>query len=339
MFYFIFVLFRFGWEIILQEIYLQKYLQKQLHHFLQKSDGTFSAKDIRRMKYYARFVPAVSGANYGVLLNRKLSENERISMLFLSAAAPMFDDYFDDNSLKEVDLREMISKPETFLARNSREEVLIFLLQNTKKRIKEIAVFMEICYKVFDAQTEAKKQEIGGLSKEEVKKITYDKGGYSTLLFLAVMDDFQAGKSAEEQAIYHFGGLVQMIDDVFDIYEDAQMGLQTLATMERDMADLRQDFELDLLKMGELFYALPLPKENIRRFLDLQLFFFTRGCVCMEQLVELQYSAKTFFFAKNYSRKELICDMEKGKNILKWMRYFAFWRKQFTQIYHSISPK
>jgi len=329
MFHFIIVFFRFGWEILLQEWYLRKYLLAPLQQYLTESDGSFSAKDIRRMKYYARFVPAVSGASYGVLLNRNLKQKERVAMLFLSAAAPMFDDYFDDISLKESDLREMIAKPETFHARNSREQMLIFLLQKTKQNISNVADFMQICYKVFDAQNEAKKQETGGLSWGEVRKITYDKGGYSTLLFLAVLEDFQMGKKAEEEAIYHFGGLVQLIDDMFDIYEDAKMGLQTLATMTQNMDEFRQEFEQDLQKLGELFYALPLPKANIKRFLDLQLFFFTRGCVCVEQLVALQLKTKKPFDCANFIRKDLICDMEKWENMRKWIGYFAYWRKKY----------
>jgi hypothetical protein len=122
---------------------------------------------------------------------------------------------------------------------------------------------------------------------------------------------------------------VQVIDDMFDIYEDAKMGLQTLATMEQNMLHLQQDFEADLQKLGDLFYSLPLPKRNIRRFLDLQLFFFTRGCVCLEQLVALQETTQKPFFAANFIRKQLICDMEKGANIRKWIRYFRDWRKRY----------
>ena len=332
MFHFIIVFFRFGWEILLQEWYLRKYLLVSLQPYLSGSDGSLGAKDIRRMKYYARFVPAVSGASYSVLLNRNLSQKERVAMLFLSAAAPMFDDYFDDISLKESDLREMIAKPETFHARNSREQMLIFLLQKAKQNISNVVDFMQICYKVFDAQNEAKKQETGGLSWGEVRKITYDKGGYSTLLFLAVLEDFQMGKKAEEEAIYHFGGLVQLIDDMFDIYEDAKMGLQTLATMSQNMKEFSRAFEQDLEKLGELFYALPLPKRNIRRFLDLQLFFFTRGCVCVEQLVTLQRRNEQPFNAADFIRKDLICDMEKWENIRKWIGYFVHWRKKYFSL-------
>lgn len=330
MFYFLIVFFRFGKEILLQEIYLRKYLYAALQAYLKQSDESFKAKDLRRIKYYARFVPAVSGASYGVLLNRNLTQKERIAMLFLSAAAPMFDDYFDDTALKEADLREMIAHPETFHAGNRREQVLIYLLQKAKQHITHIDAFMHVCYAVFDAQNEAKKQENGKLSWAEVRKITYDKGGYSTLLFLAVLEDFEMGNKANEEAIYHFGGLVQVIDDMFDIYEDAKIGLQTLATMAQNMEDLRLEFEQSLQKLGQLFYGLPLPKRNVKRFLDLQLFFFTRGCVCLEQLVHLQEKTKQSFNAADFTRKELICDMEKWENIRKWIGYFAHWRKQYV---------
>ncbi len=273
------------------------------------------------MCYYARFVPAVSGASYAMLAGRKMSHDERLQMTKLSAAAPMFDDYFDDETLSEARLKVMITQPELFLPENTKEKVFVFLLREIKEKVKHFAFFNEVCLKVFEAQMQAKRQETGGLSTEEVKKITFDKGGYSTLLFKTIME--QPELQGENEAIYHFGGMVQWVDDVFDVYEDTKAGLQTLATPNVNIRRVGEEFEAELAEMTALFLKIPLPSAHIKRFVGLQMFFFSRAMVCFEQLAALQGSENEAFYPEKYERKALICDMEKWRNIRKWLKYFS----------------
>lgn len=323
--YFIKLFFRFGWQIILQEYYIRRYLNPYLRGFDTQNDGTFTAKDAKRMRYYARSAPTISGASYALLKGRKMSHAERLQMTKLSAAAPMFDDYFDDENLSEARLKVMITQPETCLPQNTKEAVFIGLLQEIKAKVTHFAFFNEVCLKVFDSQMDAKRQEKGGLSAEEVKKITFDKGGYSTLLFKTIME--QPDLPSENEAIYHFGGMVQWVDDAFDVYEDTQAGLQTLATPNVNIRLAWQEFEAEIAVMKKLFFKIPLPPQNIKRFWDLQMFFFSRTMVCFEQLSALQGAENDTFYPEKYERKALICDMEKWENIKKWMHYFEKMRK------------
>ncbi len=319
--YFIPIFFRFGWKILIQEYYIRRYLNPYLRRFAAENDGTFTEKDAKRMRYYARSAPTISGASYALLKGRKMTHTERLQMTKLSAAAPMFDDYFDEKNLSEARLKMMITQPETCLPENTKEAVFIGLLQEIKAKVKHFAFFNAVCNQVFEAQMDAKRQETGGLYYEEVRKITFDKGGYSTLLFKTIME--QPDLPSENEAIYHFGGMVQWVDDVFDVYEDTQAGLQTLFTPAVNIRLAWQQFENEIVIMKNLFFNIPLPQKNIKRFWDLQMFFFSRTMVCFEQLSALQDENTNTFYPSKHERKALICDMEKWENIWKWMRYFG----------------
>ncbi|MFN0203577.1 MAG: class 1 isoprenoid biosynthesis enzyme [Bacteroidia bacterium] len=324
--------FRFGWEIIQQLYYFRRYVLPFLKEHLLQSDATFSEKYVRRMGYYAQFVPAVSGANYAILLGRKMTHTERLAMTELAAAAPIFDDYFDEEDLNLKTLSNMIENPESFQAKNTLEKVLVQLLIRIKAKIPNFPFFMEVCQKVFAAQLASKQQQQGNLSYEEIRKITYDKGGYSTLLFKSVMAHEPI--QGEHEAIYHFGGLVQLVDDIFDVYEDTKNGIQTLATKEKSIQKVTQDFEADVMTLCKMFQALSLRPAAVRQFLHLQLFFLTRTFVCLEQFEKLQAAAGGIFEPKNYPRKALICDMETWENLRKWGSYFQKWRKMLRQSNH-----
>lgn len=323
--YFIRIFFRFGWQILIQEYYIRRYLNPFLQRFSPENDGTFTPKDAQRMRYYARSAPTISGASYALLKGRKMAHSERLQMTKLSAAAPMFDDYFDEKNLSEARLKVMITQPEIFEPENTKEKVFVHLLRDIKAHVKHFEFFNTVCLQVFEAQMQAKRQETGGLSEEEVRKITFDKGGYSTLLFKTIME--QPDLPSENEAIYHFGGMVQWVDDVFDVYEDTQAGLQTLFTPEVNIRLAWQQFEHEIVIMKNLFFKIPLPQENIKRFWDLQMFFFSRTMVCFEQLSALQGENNDTFYPSKYERKPLICDMEKWENIRKWMHYFDKMRK------------
>lgn len=326
---FIWVMLRFGRELIEQEYYIRRYLLPRLKAAKHHTDGSFTDKHIKRMGYYARFVPAVSGANYALLANRRMSHKERMQMLKLGAAAALFDDYFDDPTLSHLDLKCIMDTLADYVPRNARERIFVELLREVKSGVVFVDACMDIGYKVYAAQVEAEKQSEGGLSQAEIYRITFDKGGYSTVMFTYLMDKPEDEKAAA--AVYHFGGMIQWVDDIFDLYEDQQDKLETLVTTATDMHQLREAYERDLYKLKDLFAALDyLPRRNILKFMDLQLFFFSRALVCLQQFQDLQNQHAIPFDAGSFTRKQLICDMEKWANIKLWFHYFRLWKKRLA---------
>ena len=66
-------------------------------------------------------------------------------------------------------------------------------------------------------------------SKQDLMKITFAKGGISALALMYLM--IPSMKTQEKKAIYALGGVLQIIDDISDIAEDAHIGIQTLPNL------------------------------------------------------------------------------------------------------------
>ena len=114
---------------------------------------------------------------------------------------------------------------------------------------------------------------------------------------------------------------IQSTDDIFDLWFDLQDVTQTLATNATSIIALENDFKTEWQKLQNAVNQLPVADLHKQKFLTLQWFFFSRTFVAMEQLKKLTPNNEAFI-SKNFSRKQLVCDMEKWNNNIKWVKYF-----------------
>ena len=61
--------------------------------------------------------------------------------------------------------------------------------------------------------------------------------------------------------------------------------------------------------------------KNVVRFLDMIMPVVNRGFVCIDQFEKLEKNNNGVFEPKKFSRKQLICDMEKPVNLLRTFVY------------------
>jgi hypothetical protein len=320
------ICFLLGSEILLQEFFIRRYLSPFIRSFKPENDGSLTFHDIKRMRYYARFAPSLLGTSYAMLAGRNMSHKERKLMTLLGAAVPIFDDYFDHENLSEERLQQIISHPESAIPLGTREKAFISLLQEIKNRVVQFEFFNKVYIQVFEAQIAAKQQESGNMTYEDLHQICFDKGGYSALLFRTIMAN--PAKTGENEAIYHFGGMVQWVDDMFDVYEDSIANIQTFATPGVDIRKAKQHFLDDLSEMIRLFKAVGFQENRLKLFLNYLIIFFSFNMVCFEQLEKLQ-GKNDALLPRQFMRKELICDMEKWENVLKWFRYCNIMRSAY----------
>ena len=73
-------------------------------------------------------------------------------------------------------------------------------------------------YKVFQAQLLSKQQDVPGLSTEMIKDITIRKGAESLLYYRTAFN--HPPRNGEEKMLYCLGGLMQLSNDIFDVYKD-----------------------------------------------------------------------------------------------------------------------
>ena len=206
---------------------------------------------------------------------------------------------------------------------NNSNNFIIFkkILFATAPKIVFTEKILNQCINVFIAQKEAQQQVLPiKFGREELRKISFAKCSESTILFWSLLNDNFT--TAEKEVVIHVGNLIQFTDDVFDLWFDLQDGTQTLATNAVSILELKNDNlkEWNILKTA--VKQLPIANLYKNRFLALQWFFFSRTFVALEQLQELEIENKKFAPEK-FTRQQLVCDMEKWSNRIKWVKYFV----------------
>ena len=126
----------------------------------------------------------------------------------------------------------------------------------------------------------------------------------------------------EKELLAQLGGLMQLSNDIFDVYKDREAKISTIVTRATQIADVEAYFSKNLESIFKKAYLIRFPHQNMHRFLSLlSLGIFSRVFVCLDHLKKSERLTKNKFLLQTYSRKALICDMEKWNNKLSSAMY------------------
>lgn len=185
----------------------------------------------------------------------------------------------------------------------------------------DLEQFKEFMHRVFNTETAGRQMTNGALTINELSHITAEKGGYSVLLFRRVLAN---PLSVEEQeALYQFGYLIQLCDDIFDIWHDRQAGVRTLATTfleQNQVAPLNEIFEAQAQKVQRLLQQLS-PQLHGRMSWSSVYYLVTITRLCLNHYGELK---------KNYGQLPLD---DRRKMVVDMGLWYFRWRavRQFFQ--------
>ncbi|OPZ96362.1 MAG: hypothetical protein BWY70_01779 [Bacteroidetes bacterium ADurb.Bin408] len=278
--------------------------------------------------YYAMGVPAILGAAFGLLRNKKITQKERLASTYLGAMTGLGDDFFDkdkmDNDALNRLLDALIKGTGNYKPKNTKEKMFLTLYQIVLENTTRHEKINQCIRAVFNAQLKSLKQAGSPLNENEIKEITLLKGGVSLLLYRSLFDN--EADETEERMLYAIGGLMQLSNDLFDVYKDSCSNIQTLVTSCSDIRKLRNTYKKMMYEALALAYTTPYKKTHIKKFLFFIGIAICRAYVCFDQLEKLQLNNNNYFNPKLYTRKELICDMEKPRNLLSSIRYYNRYR-------------
>ncbi|RLD81762.1 MAG: hypothetical protein DRJ15_03560 [Bacteroidetes bacterium] len=308
-----------------QRRFVGKVIEGDIQDAMQDNDGTLDEEDFEKIRnYYGFGVPAIVGEGICTLRGTPMNERERRASSYQGALTGLYDDFFDKTHLTEDEIRAMMDDPARYKASSSLESLFIQCLQEVHKNLYDKALFNVYFDRVFSAQIESKKQANEGLSHATIKKITFLKGGNSVLFYRSIFE--HSLQEGEEEALFHIGALMQVGNDIFDVYKDEKAGIRTLPTSCAQIDDVRIIFTTQLNKSIGLIRNTGYRQQDISRFINKLVLGISRCFVCMDQLESLQQKTGGRFLPSEYSRKELICDMEKPGNIIRALRYFLKYR-------------
>jgi hypothetical protein len=305
-----------------QKKYMRRELLPEIEAARSHNDGSLDEEDFKKItNYYGFGVPAIVGEGFCTLREKPMSMRERMASTYQGALTGLYDDFFDKTHISLEEIRNMMDEPEAFLATSSLEKLFISFLTKTHAKLHNKEFFIQSFDKVFNAQIESSRQAGEDLSREEIRSITLKKGGYSLLFYRSVFSHPLFG--GEEEALYHAGGLMQLGNDIFDVYKDDRGQIRTLVTTCSNIHDLRLLFLEQFDTTISFIKKIDAGEKGIQQYLRKFVLGNARCFVCLDQLESLQKRSEGRFSPSAYKRADLICDMEKPANIYSSLRYYT----------------
>jgi hypothetical protein len=304
-----------------QKRFLRKNIIPKLTDAKRNADSSLDDADIKKITgYYGLAVPAVLGEAFCVLRGKAMTQKERLASTCQGAMTGLGDDFFDRQRLSPQGVKDFIETPGKFTGNTASERLFLDFYKTALTNAPEAAKMQAQIFNVFKAQMLSKQQDAPGLSSEVIQDITVRKGGESLLYYRTAFT--HELKPGEEKMLYALGGLMQLSNDIFDVYKDQQDGVSTLVTTAEKIEELLYYFSAQL-KIGiEAAYRSGYAKAEVRKFLGLlNICIFSRCYVCLDQLQKKEKKSNGIFNPKKYSRKDLICDMDTVGNKLKSLNY------------------
>lgn len=273
-------------------------------------------KTIKRIKLYCILCTYI-GHFFALLRNKKLNSLENKLLQNLSILIPLYDDLMDELQFSHSQIRELVLDHN--LTKHPYFEIISPLAYEILNSVKDKNEFLNLLENIGKIQDLSLRQtQLEKLSDSELEFITYQKGGLSLEMIRLMC--FNETNTIEKDFVFQLGSQFQFINDIFDIYKDRESQTQTLCTNCNDFTILKNRFELLNENIISASLKLPYSKKSIRTALHFFIPVLARGQVAANQLANLKTIGS--FSIHNYSRKELICDMEKTKNIYLNIKYY-----------------
>lgn len=302
-----------------QKSYVKAYIDPILEPYAATD---LSKEDTNKIRwYYGNAVPAILGEGFSLLRGQPLNEFERLAMTYLGSITGLYDDFFDKFHTDENHILDLTTNPGETTTANAHENLFTQLWGLALHHSPDQSRVKRRAMDVYDAQIMSKQQKDSTLEYEKIKQITFLKGGASLLFYRSVLNEIP--DEAEERLLYTLGSLMQLENDLFDIYKDYQDQIATLPTITEKVDNLRtlyshlHDEVMGLLKKTKY------KRKNQRYFARYINVVICRGYVCLDCLEQNEKHTDNSFIIKHYRRKQLICDMERPVNIIKAFKYYA----------------
>lgn len=290
-----------------------------LTHIETKFNGKFEPSTFKKIKRFQGIQQYIINDSFAKLENRYTNKVERENNKLYFILASLYDDLMDEHIVSKEVLNEMFLNPENAKPKSFSEAVLIDTHLKLLHLVKDKEAYQKVLHSIHQAQVDSLEQLKIDISLERILSITERKGGYSLLMCRHYIQ--MSANEAIDNCWYQLGGMIQMTNDLYDIYKDTIAGIRTFANTQNSFEKIKADYELQVNKYKSSINQLEFKQSN-KLMLQIKLSLIPAlGYVALENLKRLQGENKTLQPFKEYPRKELIIDMEKVKNIVRLFKY------------------
>lgn len=307
-------------EIKKQKKYNKTFLVPYLQQLENKYSGKFGDEQKKKiLDYYGLFITSFLCSSYARLRGRALTDAERKRATLFGILTPVGDDLFDEDKLDTESIRRITYTPENYTAStfsaNVAKEIQTFLLHDVPHK----EAYLEAAKNVLEIQIQTSRQTDSTITITELEHITYTKGAVSVIIYHQCLDE--VADELMKQVLFCIGSLYQLGNDVFDLYKDVQDNIYTLVNTCTDFTELRKKFLARVRLQNQKIMKLPYAKKNKKEFCFVMNTINARSLVALDQFVRMQKKKGGKINWWQLQRKDMIVDMEKPRNFLKWLLY------------------
>lgn len=311
---------RFRKELKQQQDYINTFLNPYLDELQKKYAGTFHDEQLKKIRqYYGLFIPTILCSSYKHLYDEPYTMAERKRATLFGILTPVGDDLFDIDKLDAKAIHEITYCPENYEAKtfsaHIAKEIQSFMLTDVPYKKQ----YLDAAKNVFEIQLETIKQTNPAIDNKELERITFAKGGHSVIIYHQIME--KPASEAMWKVLFYVGSLMQFSNDLFDMFKDLRDGIVTLPDRCTNYTELRQLFMCRVKECNRLIYALPYKQHKKEEFAVAMHLIISRSMVVIDKMIGLEKQLGKPLNYKKLTRQQLICDMEKPKNIIKWLYY------------------
>lgn len=182
--------------------------------------------------------------------------------------------------------------------------------------------YLKVSKDVLQVQIDTIEQFNPNISSNQLQKLTWDKAMISFVYYYTHL--FGSPTKEMSQALYEVAGLQQFCNDLFDMYKDCQGKSYTLANTCQDFSKLKSFFFEKNKALFQKVSALPYPKKDKEYFMTRMLLIICSGLVAINYMINLEKIKGKPVNWFTLSRKELVIDMQKPKNLILW--FLGLWK-------------
>ncbi len=290
-----------------------------IHLIEAKYNGKIDKAAINKAAKFQSIQQHLINDQFTGLYGRTTNEYEQVSNRLYFIMSGLYDDIVDQKLLSESELDLLFEYPENANQANSKERLLASIHLKLLYRVNEIDKYKEVLKKIHQAQKDSIKQFDESISLEDILSITKRKGGFSLLMCRHYLN-LNSSKHMDD-CWFNLGGVIQMTNDLFDIYKDLQDGIYTFANTAKSYESVKvlfdQQVEIFKYTVKSLDYIASKKQKLLIQLSIIPAF----GYLALENLRIIQNGKSTLPDLKLLDRKKLIIDMENPANIVKLLKH------------------
>ena len=284
-----------------------------------KFNGKFSPTTFKKIKKFQGIQQYIINDSFANFENRATNTKERENNKLYFVLASLYDDLMDENIVSQTVLNEMFLNPARATPGSFSETVLIDTHLRLLSLVHNKEAYQKVLNSIHQAQIDSLEQLKNDISLDRILSITERKGGYSLLMCRHYIE--MSNNENIDNCWYQLGGMIQMTNDLYDIYKDTIAGIYTFANTQNEFDKIRDQYVSQIHK-----YKISVEKldydDSKKLIFQIKLSLIPAlGYVALENLKNLQGDTERLKPFSAYPRKDLIIDMEKIKNIFKLIKY------------------